>query len=150
MTPELRDKIEAAMKAGEGDKKAIHENVMKVRTEAIALMKQEPFDEQAFRAKVGEMFALMGQMGDHIIDTMVSIAKDANAQDRAVIAEILIRPPGPGPEGRGPEDRGPDGQRGDQKGGRDGGFKGDFPGGPQPGGHRQSPDASEEALPDHP
>lgn len=129
LPPELRARIDGAMEKSFANKKDLHEATMKRREEAVAILKKEKFDEVAFRKKMDELFGLMGQMGGHVTNAIVGLAQDVTPQERAQIAEILIRRPGPPEERRG-----------------DGAGRGAIPfkehNGPKP--------DSEESAPDHP
>jgi uncharacterized membrane protein len=95
MPPELRAKLDDAMQKSFSTKSALHDSISKQRNEAVAILKKEPFDEMAFRKSMDELFMLMGQMGDNMTDTIIGLAKDITPQERAKIAEILVREPGP-------------------------------------------------------
>ncbi|MBI1274415.1 periplasmic heavy metal sensor [bacterium] len=129
LSPEKRQEVEKIMEEMKEDGRAMRETVRKEREKVTDILKAETFDEAAYRAQLDKVGSIYRARKDKLANRIAELAKTWPASDRAVLADLLRRPPvpphGPGPHGHDgppppPPGEGPDGEAPPPHGGPEG------------------------------
>ena len=75
------------------------QEIQQARQDIVAIMEAPDFDEKAFRDKSAELSALMVESKKLMMETMATVAKQFNQDERKALAHHMRRPP------MGPPDR---------------------------------------------
>jgi uncharacterized membrane protein len=100
--------VAAALGRLPSDKRSLYETIMgkakqnmdaarkqidETKKQAIAILKTEPFDEQAYMAQVQKIGGMIVEMKKHLAESVVELAKQLTGEERAVLADIVSHPP---------------------------------------------------------
>jgi uncharacterized membrane protein len=88
-----RPQFESAMQPFWKEMGDLHIALEKEKAKAQALLKAEPFNADAYLAEARHITQMHAQQKVHLAESIATLAKGFTPEERAVLAEIVSRPP---------------------------------------------------------